>query len=152
MVRTQLEKLEEFSRIYLEREWKFNKTDVKILNDGIAIGQGTNGVVFHVLHLSTNTHMAMKQIPMRSSKIIYLDEAVMLSQLRHKNLVEFLGAREEGNAFFILMTYCGNGNLVQYCTKHTPKERLNILIQLAEGICYLHSKDIVHRDLKPDVS
>ena len=49
------------------------------------------------------------------------------------------------------MELCEHGNLDTFLQKKilTQDEILDVMIQLAEGVDYLHGKNIIHRDIKP---
>ncbi len=51
------------------------------------------------------------------------------------------------------MEYCKHGSLTSYLSKHKGKvslhAKLQLLLEIAQGVCYLHTMNIVHRDLKP---
>ena len=82
------------------------------------------------------------------------NEVSVLSKCIHPKICQFLGANVgDGNAY-LLFEYMENGDLVEYM-KHTElnnKQRLQIMIDVAKGLCYLHNRKphiIMHRDLKP---
>jgi serine/threonine protein kinase len=51
------------------------------------------------------------------------------------------------------MEYCEKGSLFSFILtgklkKYSLKNKINLLLQISQGMLYLHSKDIIHRDLK----
>jgi serine/threonine protein kinase len=53
----------------------------------------------------------------------------------------------------MVMELCDNGNLYQYLREHSQgylsePEARGVLLQLIQGLSYLHSNGIIHRDLK----
>ena len=81
----------------------------------------------------------------------FREECVLLSRLRHPNVVQFMGVhygRDEADISLIMeyvhMDLC-------HCMETYPKIHLSyktsILRDVAYGLAYLHSKNIMHRDL-----
>ncbi|QRV95967.1 Tyrosine kinase catalytic domain protein [Ceratobasidium sp. AG-Ba] len=78
----------------------------------------------------------------------------------HDNIVAFLGTAltaplQIGNyaSDGLVFGYCGNGNLSQHLRRTDPgrkavRERLKLLLGIAHGLEYIHSKRIIHGDLK----
>ena len=60
------------------------------------------------------------------------------------------GATPEGRPYFV-MEYVPGLPIIEHCDEHrlTTTERLELLIQVCEGIQHAHQKAIIHRDLKP---
>jgi eukaryotic-like serine/threonine-protein kinase len=60
------------------------------------------------------------------------------------------GSTTEGRPYFV-MEYVPGMPITEYCDKHrlTFKERLELFIQVCEGVQHAHQKAIIHRDLKP---
>lgn len=91
-------------------------------------------------------------------------EAKILANLRHKNVIRLYGissegvhglkTRVEGNFFLVLdRLTCTLRDLQQDWKKTWPSgplHRLQIAIQIAEGLCYLRRKKVLHRDIKPE--
>jgi len=75
-----------------------------------------------------------------------------ISDLRHPNIVLFLGACLEPNNVFFITEFVGQGNLHELINERPPswKQRILFALHIARGMNYLHQNDpmIVHRDLK----
>jgi len=76
----------------------------------------------------------------------------MTANLKHENIVEFIGASAAPMA--IVTEWVGRGSL--YDIIHKAPElirddwprRIDLMLGVARGMAYLHSQDIMHRDLK----
>ena len=60
------------------------------------------------------------------------------------------GATAEGQPYFV-MEYVPGLPITEYCDQKrlTPRERLDLIIKVCEGMQHAHQKAIIHRDLKP---
>src|SRR5208282_5016309 len=60
------------------------------------------------------------------------------------------GSTAEGRPYFV-MEYVPGLPITEYCDKRrlTIKERLELFMQVCEGVQHAHQKAIIHRDLKP---
>ncbi|XP_078224568.1 receptor-interacting serine/threonine-protein kinase 1 isoform X2 [Callithrix jacchus] len=82
-----------------------------------------------------------------------LEEAKMMNRLRHSRVMKLLGVIiEEGN-YSLVMEYMEKGNLMhvlkaEMSTPLSVKGR--IIVEIIEGMCYLHGKGVIHKDLKPE--
>ncbi|CAI8608066.1 unnamed protein product [Vicia faba] len=87
----------------------------------------------------------------------FQSEAQLLAIVHHKNLVSLIGYCDEGEIKALIYEYMTNGNLQQHLLGGNSNilkwnERLNIAVDAAYGIDYMHNgikPPIVHRDLKP---
>ena len=83
-----------------------------------------------------------------------IGEAGMMAILRHPNVLQLFGCSLTAQAIWIVSELCSLGSLRQVLDdndKILPVElRLNMALQVAEGMTYLHNQDppIIHRDLK----
>ena len=83
-----------------------------------------------------------------------IGEAGMMAILRHPNVLQLFGCSLTSQAIWIVSELCSLGSLRQLLDDRgrtlLPEERLNLALQVAEGMTYLHSQDppIIHRDLK----
>jgi eukaryotic-like serine/threonine-protein kinase len=60
------------------------------------------------------------------------------------------GATPEGRPYFV-MEYVAGLPVTNYCDKHqlTTRQRMELFIQVCEGVQHAHQKALIHRDLKP---
>ena len=129
------------------------------------LGEGGYGEIYKVTH--KNEHYILKRC--RTDDISEADdlliEAKHLRVLEHKNIVkyhdDFIHVEYERGKIdpivyvIIIMEFCEGGDLKELIDKHyysnspfSNEEILDILIQLCEGLNYIHHKNIIHRDIK----
>jgi serine/threonine protein kinase len=83
-----------------------------------------------------------------------IGEAGMMAILRHPNVLQLFGCSLTAQAIWIVSELCSLGSLRQLLDDReralSLEERLNLALQVAEGMAYLHAQDppIIHRDLK----
>ena len=83
-----------------------------------------------------------------------IGEAGMMAILRHPNVLQLFGCSLTAQAIWIVSELCSLGSLRQVLDDNDrvlPVDmRLNLALQVAEGMAYLHNQDppIIHRDLK----
>jgi len=75
-----------------------------------------------------------------------------MNSLRHPNIVSVYGACLRKPRIGVIMEYCVNGALTSFIEGKKLKweRKLQILIDVARGMQFLHSKNVIHRDLKSD--
>lgn len=76
-------------------------------------------------------------------------EARLMRNIDHKNIVRFFGVAAGQEPLMVVMELVCGGGLDSYLKKNAVSltEKLNICIQAAEGIDYLHKQNIMHRDI-----
>ena len=83
-----------------------------------------------------------------------IGEAGMMAILRHPNVLQLFGCSLTAQAIWIVSELCSLGSLRQVLDDRERTlplvTRLNLALQVAEGMAYLHAQDppIIHRDLK----
>ncbi len=83
----------------------------------------------------------------------FLAERRILSGLRHPNIAGLFdgGVTEDGTPYFV-MEYVDGLAIDRYCDQQRMDlaGRLELFLEVCEGVDYAHRNLIVHRDLKPD--
>ncbi|CAI9095714.1 OLC1v1031710C1 [Oldenlandia corymbosa var. corymbosa] len=82
-------------------------------------------------------------------------EAGFLSRLRHKNVVKLVAAYEKPPVLMVVTEYLAGGSLRSYLNQLIIKpvslaKVIDMALDIARGMEYIHSEGIVHRDLKPE--
>lgn len=77
-------------------------------------------------------------------------QALALMDHPHIAQVYDAGSTTEGRPYFA-MEYVPGLPITEYCDKHrlTVEERLELFMQVCDGVQHAHQKAIIHRDLKP---
>lgn len=154
------EEIDDELQEYLEQDsWE----NVKYMK-GALIGQGSFGSVYLALHAVTGELMAVKQVEVPSAygtssvdqrKNTMVEalkhEIGLLRDLKHQNIVQYLGSNSDENHLNIFLEYVAGGSVATMLVNYGPLgESLiqNFVRQILEGLSYLHSRDIIHRDIK----
>lgn len=108
------------------------------------LGSGSQGAVFRGQY--ENRTVAVKKVnQLKETEIKHL------RHLRHKNIIEFLGVCSKSPCYCIVMEYCSKGQLCTVLkTKNTITRELfsEWVMEIADGMHYLHQNKVIHRDLK----
>ncbi|CAM9905553.1 unnamed protein product [Ectocarpus sp. 8 AP-2014] len=90
--------------------------------------------------------------PMEKTLKDFKTECVLLSRLKHRNIIALVGATT--HPVTCVMQYCSRGNLMvlldDRSVELTFKVKKQMMLDVATGMQYLHSQNpvIIHRDLK----
>ncbi|CAJ1936168.1 unnamed protein product [Sphenostylis stenocarpa] len=122
------------------------------------LGQGGFGGVYKGYLKDMKSYVAIKRISRESRQGMkeYVTEVKVISQLRHRNLVQLIGWCHTKNDLVLVYEYMPNGSLDShlYGVKSflTWKVRYNIALGLASALLYLQEEweqCVIHRDIKP---
>ncbi len=79
-----------------------------------------------------------------------LSEAKILTNLKHKNIVNILGASGDGRLFIIVLEYLSGGCLKDRLIRpYAWADALRIAKQISSGLSFAHRNRIVHGNLRP---
>ncbi|KEH26978.1 LEAF RUST 10 DISEASE-RESISTANCEUS RECEPTOR-LIKE PROTEIN KINASE-like 1.2 isoform X1 [Medicago truncatula] len=81
----------------------------------------------------------------------FINEVSMLTRMRHANLVQLYGCTSpQTRELLLVQEYVPNGTVSCRLHKHTFPwpARLNVALQTASALAYLHASNVIHRDVK----
>ncbi|MHC4206186.1 MAG: serine/threonine protein kinase, partial [Planctomycetota bacterium] len=120
------------------------------------LGEGGMGVVY----LARQKHPFQRRVALKivkpgmdSKRVMARFEAERqaLSLLDHPNIAHVYdaGTTKDGHPYFS-MEYVDGMSITEYCDQHklNIEERLQLFIQVCEGLQHAHQKGIIHRDIK----
>ncbi|XP_054243957.1 tyrosine-protein kinase Fes/Fps isoform X2 [Indicator indicator] len=132
-------------------KWVLNHEDVLL---GDRIGRGNFGEVFSGRLRADNTPVAVKScretLP-PELKAKFLQEARILKQYNHPNIVRLIGVCTQKQPIYIVMELVQGGDFLSFLRSEGTHLRIKELIKMTEnaaaGMEYLESKHCIHRDL-----
>ncbi len=120
------------------------------------LGKGSFGIVHKALD-KNGADVAAKRIdfvPQNKKKLPQVLKGLnKLTQLDHENIARIFNVSEQDDTVWVFMELCNQGDLINYLQGGevvTANEKLKLMLDIAEGVEYLHSKNVVHRDIKPN--
>ena len=124
-----------------------------------SIGEGGMGKVLRVRHVRLGKSFALKL--MRASfsgdtraRSLFYREARLASSLAHPNIVSVVDFGEDTRlgAFMVMELLEGEplGARLKKEKRFSTKLTLEVVMQIAEALHYIHGKQIVHCDIKPE--
>ncbi|XP_077220917.1 serine/threonine-protein kinase STY46-like isoform X1 [Tasmannia lanceolata] len=82
----------------------------------------------------------------------FAQEVYIMRKVRHKNVVQFIGACTMPPSLCIVTEYMSGGSVYDFLRKQKgvfkPPSLLKVAIDVSKGMNYLHQNNIIHRDLK----
>ncbi len=121
------------------------------------LGEGGMGQVW----LAEQTAPVQRRVALKLIRAGMYDETTLqrfqaerqsLAMMEHPAIAKVFdaGQKAEGRPYFV-MEFVPGLPIANYCEEHGlgPAERLELFIQVCEGVQHAHQKAIIHRDLKP---
>ena len=118
------------------------------------VGKGSFAKIHRCKQKNSTTILAMKII--KKKKASKSDIRAMrreinaLALIDHKNVVNIHDWCETPSTLYIVLDYCGGGNLLERVSntgKFTELHTVKVILQVADALQHVHSLGIVHRDL-----
>ncbi|XP_031285971.1 putative wall-associated receptor kinase-like 11 [Pistacia vera] len=127
-------------------------------NECRILGQGGQGTVYKGM-LKEGRIIAVKRLKKVAERVdLFINEVEILSQIKHRNVVQFLGCCLDAEFPLLAYEFIPSGTLFQYIHDQNQEFpltwdlRLRIATEVADALSYLHSATssarIDHRDIK----
>ncbi|NIA30618.1 MAG: protein kinase [Actinobacteria bacterium] len=121
------------------------------------LGKGGMGEVYKAVDMKLDRFVALKFLPPelnqnQENKQRFIEEAQAASFLDHRNLCTIHQINEtEDKQLYIVMAFYEGKTLKEIIEEGelSPKDAVDIAIQIARGLAAAHAKGIVHCDVKP---
>jgi serine/threonine-protein kinase len=122
------------------------------------IGQGGMGTVYAAVHRVIGKRAAIKVVraelcraPLTAER--FLQEARVVNQIGHPNIVDIfhIGCLDDGRPYLVMELLRGR-TLGEHLAlgRMSPRDAIDVLLQIVAGVMAAHDQGVVHRDLKPD--
>lgn len=121
------------------------------------LGRGGMGEVYRAEQLEpvrrTVALKLLRQQRLDARHLAYFEvERQMLAQMRHPGIAQVYdaGATAEGHPYFA-MEFIDGTPINRYCAERalSLRQRIELFIQVCQGVQHAHQKGVIHRDLKP---
>ena len=121
----------------------------------------SNDIVYEAIDPSIGRRIALKELQMPPNLVgsakrerieRFYREAKAAGHLTHPNIVTIYEVGEEAGRHFIAMEFLEGQTLqdaIEIRGAIPPKEAVDIVLQILDGLQYAHEHGVIHRDIKP---
>ncbi|MCI0711356.1 MAG: protein kinase [Chloroflexi bacterium] len=120
------------------------------------LGTGGMGEVYRAYDRLSGQHVALKRVLFEQDsdselRLALTHEFKTLASLRHPNIINVLdyGFDDTGLPFYAMEYLEGHQTILQAAENLSEEAKIDLVIQLLQGLAYLHRRGLLHRDLKP---
>lgn len=128
--------------------------DPKHLKYGTQIASASYGELYKGIYCSQEVAIKVLKAEHVSSEMQreFAQEVYIMRKVRHKNVVQFMGACTQPPRLCIVTEFMSGGSVYDYLHKQKGFFKfptvLKVAIDVSKGMNYLHQHNIIHRDLK----
>jgi serine/threonine-protein kinase len=122
------------------------------------IGRGGMGIVYRGFDVTMSRQVAIKMLhgfdaeDKETVLARFLREVTSLAALQHKNIVTIYTFEQHEGKPYMVMEYLEGKSLQEIVTSKEAiemTEKLNLMVQVCDGLQYAHENGLIHRDIKP---
>ncbi|VDM92534.1 unnamed protein product [Litomosoides sigmodontis] len=134
--------------------WVISHDRVRLKNE---LGKGAFGHVFKAVLQDGHTFITVAvktctgQASDKTKRASFLQEAKVMREYKHENLVQFIGIACQKEPLMIIVEFCGGGSLLKYLRKKGAHlgiaTRYRFCKEASAGLKYLEEKRCIHRDI-----
>ncbi|XP_065855493.1 serine/threonine-protein kinase STY17 [Euphorbia lathyris] len=131
--------------------WEIDSSQLKF---GNKVASGSYGDLYKGTYCSQEVAIKVLKPERVSAEMLreFSQEVYIMRKIRHKNVVQFIGACTRPPNLCIVTEFMARGSIYDFLHKHKGMFKLPSLIKVAtdvsRGMSYLHQNNIIHRDLK----
>ncbi|XP_028090044.1 serine/threonine-protein kinase STY46-like isoform X2 [Camellia sinensis] len=128
--------------------------DPQLLNFEIKIASGSYGDLYKGTYCGQEVAVKVLKPGRVDSDLQkeFAQEVFIMRKVRHKNVVQFIGACTKPPSLCIVTEFMSGGSVYDYLHKQRGTFKLpsllRVAIDISKGMNYLHQNNIIHRDLK----
>ncbi|CAN8257763.1 unnamed protein product [Cochlearia groenlandica] len=132
-------------------EWEL---DIKQLKIEKKVASGSYGDLHKGFYCSQEVAIKFLKPERVNTEMLreFSQEVYIMRKVRHKNVVQFMGACTRSPTLCIVTEFMARGSIYDFLHKQKCAFKLQTLLKVAldvaKGMCYLHQNNIIHRDLK----
>lgn len=128
--------------------------DAKQLKIECKVASGSYGDLYKGTHCSQEVAIKVLKPERVNTEMLkeFSQEVYIMRKIRHKNVVQFIGACTRPPNLCIVTEFMARGSIYDFLHKQKGDFKLPSLLKVAidvsKGMNYLHQNNIIHRDLK----
>ncbi|KAG7540226.1 Serine-threonine/tyrosine-protein kinase catalytic domain [Arabidopsis thaliana x Arabidopsis arenosa] len=132
-------------------EWEIDMKQLKIEKK---VACGSYGELFKGTYCSQEVAIKILKPERVNAEMLreFSQEVYIMRKVRHKNVVQFIGACTRSPNLCIVTEFMTRGSIYDFLHKHKGVFKIQSLLKVAldvsKGMNYLHQNNIIHRDLK----
>ncbi|KAG5530124.1 hypothetical protein RHGRI_030484 [Rhododendron griersonianum] len=131
--------------------WEIDASLLKFANK---VGSGSFGDLYKGTYCSQEVAIKVLKADLLNKDMLteFAQEVFIMRKIRHKNVVQFIGACTRPPNLCILTEFMSSGSIYNFLHKQRGAFKfpalLKVALDVSKGMNYLHQNNIIHRDLK----